>query len=167
MTRAPFLFLVALVGCTSAPPPPQPEVPLRFTALSEGPNRAPCVEGPDFAVAVDEDAWIDVYDRHTACRSGDVVLPTVDFDRRFVVVAWWGVEGCAPIEVRGVAAVGEAVVVRAMRGAGGCPSGSSAESIVAVERPAGGEAIRVVRLDLDDDPAGSVDVESGAVDAEK
>ena len=103
MTRRAFFLLVALGACNGGGSIPAAGGPVAFRVLHEGPNASFCVEGPDFVVAADEDAWVDAFDMHTECRpEADFVLPEVDFGAEVGVVAWWAVVGCLGYTVRTV-----------------------------------------------------------------
>jgi hypothetical protein len=169
--RAALLVMLALVACTggepvAVPSPSAQAVP--FRAISEAQNATFCVEGPEFAVAHDDDEWIDIYSRQADCRpSGDVSLPRVRFDHpsqaEVVLAAWWKVEGCLGFDVRttSVERNGDAVVVTAVssgpeEGQACATALGGLESFLAVREEAGFAGARTVRFVLDGEMAGEV-----------
>ncbi|HEX9775411.1 MAG TPA: hypothetical protein VGB83_07515 [Actinomycetota bacterium] len=148
--RRVVLILALVAACRSPAAPPAPGDPVRFRAISEKLNPAPCTDGPSFMAAPSESRWIDVFDRQTACLPGAKVrLPTVDF-RRFVgVAAWWGRRGCAGDGVRTQRVEyrdGEVTVTATASDACASPTGAL-ESFLAIRRP--GPPITTIRFVLD------------------
>lgn len=144
--RAAALVLVLLAACSGrGQPDPIPKT-LTFRTLGSSRNLNGCVDGPEFGVAFDEDAWIDLYDRHTACTDDATFrLPRIRFPREAVVVAWWGTEPCPGrvLAIRSVVRTGETIVVSAASkpARARCAGDVAVQSLLAVRGAAGAIAI--------------------------
>ncbi len=153
-------MVCGLVACTDGTPAPvasTPGGPVVFRVLSEGRSAQPCVEGPDSALAIDEDAWIGVFDRHTACLSSpDFTLPRVRFGTEVGLAIWWGQATCDALDVETTAAqrVGHELLVKARTSASGrCPRATGAlESFIALQRSALFDGTQTLALELDGQP---------------
>lgn len=155
MRRALVLAVAAAAACSSSAPPGAPEGPIAFRAIEEEQDATSCVEPPELVVALDEGAWIDVFDHETECQpDAEVMLPALDFAREVGVAAWWRRETCLGYDVRtvGVTRKGAEVVVAAVS-SGPAPGQVCAqalgvlESFLALERSdlfTGKEPVRFV-----------------------
>jgi hypothetical protein len=152
---------IALVACTKqAPTPPvagAPSGPVTFRVLQQGRNPRPCVDGPDSQIAIDEDAWIGVFDRQTACMSApDITLPRVRFGTEVAVAVWWGAATCEALDVEVTAAErrGDELILKATTSAkGACPTRlGGLESFVALERSSSFDGSQRLALELDGNP---------------
>lgn len=144
--RALVVAAMALTSCARAPAPAPPRVAgeVSFRVLGEKTNITYCVEGPLFAVAADEAAWVDVFDRQTDCLSDpEIDLPRVRFEREIAVAAWWKVAPCLghSVATQSVRREGDHVVVRAVTrspssGSACATATASLESFLALRRSA-------------------------------
>jgi hypothetical protein len=140
--RPHLLCLLVLVACGGGEDPglvgPSPTpVEVSFRVLSEGQNATFCVEGPEFAVAMSDEEWIEIYSRQSDCQeSGESSLPQVRFDDpdepEWALAAWWRVEGCLGygVETRSVMREGATVTVSATSSS---PGGACATAVGGLE----------------------------------
>jgi len=115
------------------------------------------VDTPDSLVAIDEDAWIDVFDRESACLdSPDISLPRVRFGDEIGVAVWWRAAACKALGVRttSVERAGDELVIKATTSATGtCPKPLGAlESFIAVSRSDLFDGTQTIVLELDGEP---------------
>src|SRR5688572_17472091 len=82
-----------------------------------GPSDSRTYSGIDsamYTVVNDATAWSDVWKRHTSNLDPPPALPAVDFNREFVVGAWWGdkPDGCYRLDIESVTLSGDDIQVR-------------------------------------------------------
>jgi hypothetical protein len=165
MRRAAALSL-GILACTSTPAPP-PAIPVPFRVIRESQSNVACVDAPDFAVAFDEGAWIDIFDRDSGCSPGkeDIELPVVNFSKRIGIAAWWGPYECRQTAVRSVAVAGADLVVtadHALPPSAPCRApAATAESFLSARRVPALEAVTHARFVLDGTEVGTIPVEPG------
>lgn len=155
-----FFLLGVLAACTSdAPKATRTPVagPISFRVLREAHNARACVDPPDSAIALDEDGWINVFDRQTACLpSPEITLPRVRFGSEVGLAIWWDRATCRASAVKTIAVerAGEEVVVRATTSAAAtCPATLGAlESFLALERSNLYDGSQRLVLELDGEP---------------
>lgn len=147
--RSAVLLLVLAAACSDSPAPNPVGKELSFRTLTATRNVFPCVAGPEFRIADDDEDWIDLYDAHTACTgSGEIRLPRVRFPDEIVVAAWWGIDECPgrDVDVRSVTFTGTEIVVSAetTQPRDACVGSIGLQSLLAVQRQDGSVSVRFV-----------------------
>lgn len=156
----PIALLLVFAGACGGSAAVDDTQTLSYTIVSSGRNAEPCVAGPEFRVALDEDGWIDIYDAQTGCvDDGEIHLPNVRFPARIGIAAWWAIDPCPgrDLEIREVKRQGDEIVVAAEivdAAPGPCEGMVGLESILNVQRPEA--AVTTVRFLLGGRTLGSV-----------
>jgi hypothetical protein len=72
------------------------------------------IDGELYTVVNNATGWSDLWKRHTSNVDPPPALPAVDFNREFVVGAWWGdkPDGCYRLDIESVTLSGDSISVR-------------------------------------------------------
>jgi hypothetical protein len=100
------------------PTPVPGGIPMSTRRITAGtPNEARSYSGIDselYTVVNSASGWSDLWKRHTSNVDPPPSLPAVDFNREFVVGAWWGdkPDGCYRLDIESVTLSGDSISVR-------------------------------------------------------